>query len=261
MEELKVFILGIIQGLSEFLPVSSSGHIEIFKFFLNVSFFKNNGLLLTLVLHFATALSTIWVFRNEITKIIKTNFKERNFFLLCILVSMIPAIFVGLFFEKQISVLFDSNILLVGLMLIITSIFLYKTDNINSDKVKNSIDLKSALLIGIVQALAILPGLSRSGLTIAVAVFIGINKSEAAKFSFLMVVPLIFGSMAKSLIFLSKAESLNFAPSLLIGFFSAFFTGVVACRLMIKIVENSKLKFFSIYCLIIGFSIITYGII
>jgi len=259
MEELKVFLLGIVQGLTEFLPVSSSGHIEIFKYFFNITYLKNQGLLLTLVLHFATALSTIWVFRKEIQEIFGNKTFKRNDFTLKILVSMIPAVIVGLFFEDSINILFNSNIFLVGIMLIITSFLLYNTDKINP-KLKE-ISLKYAFFIGLIQAVAILPGISRSGATIALAVILGVNKTEAAKFSFLMVIPLIFGSMAKSILFYSDNQILNLSPLLLIGFISAFLTGIIACKLMIKIVEKSQLKFFGIYCFTIGLIMTLYGVI
>ena len=259
MDEFKVFLLGVVQGLTEFLPVSSSGHIEIFKYLFNLSYIENNGLLITLVLHFATALSTIWVFKKDILEILKNKTLRRNDFFVKIIVSMIPAVFVGLFFEDLISSLFNSNILLVGFMLIITAALLYKTDKVNSE-LKN-ISLRNAFLIGVIQAVAILPGVSRSGATIALAVILGINKTEATKFSFLMVLPLVFGSMAKSLFFYSKTENLNLSPILFLGFISAFLTGIVACRLMIRIVKKSELKYFGLYCFIVGLGIIIYGII
>ena len=259
MEELKVVLLGVVQGLTEFLPVSSSGHIEIFKYFFNLTYLKNQGLLLTLVLHFATALSTIWVFRKEVQEIFTNRNFKNNPFYLKIIVSMIPAVIVGLFYEDLINNLFKSNIFLVGIMLIITSFLLFKTDRV-SPKSKD-ISLRHAFFIGLIQAIAILPGISRSGATISLAVILGINKTEAAKFSFLMVIPLIFGSMTKSILFYSDNQILNLSPLLLIGFISAFLTGIIACKLMIKIVEKSQLKFFGVYCFIVGLTIILYGII
>lgn len=257
MEKLKIFLLGVVQGLTEFLPVSSSGHIEIYKYFFNVNFIKNQGLELSLVLHFATALSTLWVFQNDILLILKN---KKSIFLSSIIVSMIPAAIVGLFFEDYINVFFDSNILFVGAMLIITSILLYKTDKLSSNSRLSNITIKNGFIIGTIQALAILPGISRSGATIAMAVLLGINKSEAAKFSFLMVIPLIFGSMAKKLFF-SEVITFDFTLSLFTAFISAFVTGILACRLMIKIVENSKLRYFAFYCFILGFFVISYGVI
>ena len=260
MDELKIFLLGVVQGLTEFLPVSSSGHIEIYKYFFNINLIKNQGLEFSLVLHFATALSTLWVFQNDILLILKNKTKKRNIFLSSIIISMIPASIVGLFFEDYINVFFDSNILFVGMMLIITSVLLYKTDKLSSNSRLNNITIKNGFIIGTIQALAILPGISRSGATIAMAVLLGINKSEAAKFSFLMVIPLIFGSMAKKLFF-SEVITFDFTASLFTAFISAFVTGILACRLMIKIVENSKLKYFAFYCFILGFFVISYGVI
>ena len=262
MEEIKLLILGIIQGLTEFLPISSSGHIELAKTIFNVNFFYNNGLMVTLVLHSATALSTLWVFRKDIFLLLKNffnkNLNDSHVFLLKILISILPASFVGFFFEKQIKILFNSNIFLTASMLIITGLILYLSDKLKFDKKK--VGYKHAFLIGLVQAFAILPGISRSGSTIVIALFLGISKKESSKFSFLMVIPLIFGALLKNVLEREDPIRMDFSLPLIIGFISAFITGIIACKWMVKLVNKSKLKFFGVYCLIVGGISILYGV-
>ena len=262
MEEIKLLILGIIQGLTEFLPISSSGHIELAKTIFNVNFFYNNGLMVTLVLHSATALSTLWVFRKDIFLLLKNffnkNVSDSRIFLLKILISILPASFVGFFFEKQIKILFNSNIFLTASMLIITGLILYLSDKLKFDKKK--VGYKHAFLIGLVQAFAILPGISRSGSTIVIALFLGISKKESSKFSFLMVIPLIFGALLKNVLEREDPIRMDFSLPLIIGFISAFITGIIACKWMVKLVNKSKLKFFGVYCLIVGGISILYGV-
>ena len=258
---LTAFILGLIQGFTEFLPISSSGHLEIAKTLLKDDFFLKESILLTVVLHGATAISTIVVFHREIFKILKDLlvFKKNQstLFSWYIIISMFPATLISVFFEKNIEKLFNGNLILVGLMLFVTAIILvFSSKSISSNKYLNT---KNAFIIGLAQAIAILPGISRSGSTIAMSLILGINKTEAAKFSFLMVVPLILGGMIKNLSEINTIYTydLNF---LIIGFFTAFLSGLIACKWMIKIVEKSKLWHFSIYCLIIGSFSIYIGI-
>lgn len=254
MDVITAVLLGIIQGLTEFLPVSSSGHLEIAKTILGDNSLPKESLLMTLVLHGATALSTIVVFRKDIQEIFQGLFQfERNdafYFSLKIITSMIPAVFVGLFFEDFITELFHKNILLVGLMLWVTALLLYLANR--AEVTEKDLNIKSALGIGIIQAIAILPGISRSGATIALGVILGIDKSKAARFSFLMVIPLIFGSMAKSILEIDSQVSEISILSLSLGFIAAFITGILACKWMIEWVKNSKLWYFSVYCLIAG---------
>jgi len=171
---------------------------------------------------------------------------------------MIPAVFVGLFFEDFINSFFDGNLILVGCMLYITAILLYLSDVI---KLKtNEVTFKNSFIIGLAQAIAILPGISRSGATIATAVVIGIDREKAARFSFIMVIPLIFGSMFKSIIDNGGLEFTNYnLISVLLGFISAFITGLLACKWMISLVKKSKLYYFSIYCFVVGSIIIYYS--
>ncbi len=254
MDVITAVLLGIIQGLTEFLPISSSGHLEIAKTILGDNSLPKESLLMTLVLHGATALSTIVVFRKDIQEIFQGLFQfERNdafYFSLKIITSMIPAVFVGFFFEDFITELFHKNIFLVGLMLWVTALLLYLANR--AEVTEKDLNIKSALGIGIIQAIAILPGISRSGATIALGVILGIDKSKAARFSFLMVIPLIFGSMAKSILEIDNQVSEISILSLSLGFIAAFITGILACKWMIEWVKNSKLWYFSVYCLIAG---------
>ncbi len=249
-ETLIAIILGIVQGLTEFLPVSSSGHLEIAKFIMQDGSIGRQSMLMTVVLHFATALSTIVIFRKEVMEIFKGLFQfEKNEeleFSLKIILSMIPAALIGILFEAQIEALFAQNLLLVGLMLIVTGILLIFADR--AKKTDKKVSYSNALIIGISQAIAILPGISRSGATISTSVLLGIDRERAARFSFLMVVPLIFGKIAKDLLDGDFTSSGDEMMPLLIGFIAAFFTGLVACTLMIQLVKNSKLTYFSIYC-------------
>jgi undecaprenyl-diphosphatase len=263
MDILKSLLLGIVQGLTEFLPVSSSGHLEIFKVFLDFSYDSTNSLFFTLILHLATALSAIIFFWKDVKEIIMSliSFKkdENTFFALYILVSMIPAGLAGYFFESEINYLFNGDLILVGLMLILTSIILYLSDCFNNSSKK--LNFKSSLLIGLTQALAILPGISRSGATIGTSIFLGLNRDIAAKFSFLMVVPIIFGSSLK-IIFDNEIEfNNNNISNYLVGFTSALISGYYACKWMIIFVKKSKLIYFSIYCLLIGIFSIIYSIL
>lgn len=260
MDVLNAIILGIIQGLTEFLPVSSSGHLEIFKVILGDNKLPNESLLMTVILHFATACSTIVVFKDDIKDLILGLFSfEKNdsfWFSVKIILSMVPAVFVGFFFESEIESLFNGNLIIVGSMLILTGALLFLADKAKPSEKK--ISFSSSLLVGIAQAIAIIPGISRSGATISTAVILGIDKENAAKFSFLMVVPLIIGKVIKDI---TSAETIVNNESvfpLIIGFVFAFITGMIACKWMIKLVKNSKLKYFSIYCFLVGiFSIIS----
>ena len=253
MDILHAIILGIIQGLTEFLPVSSSGHLEIVKELLNVEAQEQN-LLMTVVLHAATALSTIVIFRKDIKEILAglTQFKwnEEFKFSLKIILSMVPAACVGLLFEDEIEQLFGGQILLVGSMLLITGLLLFLADK--AKKTDQKVNFSNALVIGISQAIAILPGISRSGATISTSVLLGVDREKAARFSFLMVVPLILGKMSKDILSGDIIVDSSGMLPLSLGFIAAFLTGLVACRWMIKLVKNSQLKYFAYYCFTIG---------
>lgn len=250
---IRAAFLGIIQGLTEFLPVSSSGHLELAKYFLGDTSAAEESLLMTIVLHAATALSTIVVFRKDIAEIIGGLFafenNEATRFSFKIILSMIPAAIVGLFFEDAIEQLFSQQIPLVAGMLVVTGLLLFLADRAKTtDKAVGWYD---ALIIGIAQAIAILPGISRSGATISTSVLLGIDREKAARFSFLMVVPLILGKIAKDVLDGDFAGTPNVIP-LFVGFVAAFITGLLACTWMIKLVKNSQLSYFAVYCFIVA---------
>lgn len=261
METFDAIILGIIQGLTEFLPVSSSGHLELGKAILGDHSVPEESLLFTVVLHFATALSTMVVFRKDVWEIIKGLFQfqwnEETRFSLKIIISMLPAVLIGLFFEKQLEAFFGGDIRFVGLMLLITAVLLYFADKAKDTDKK--VSYKNAFIVGVSQAIAMLPGISRSGATISTSVLLGVDKTKAARFSFLMVVPLIFGKMAKDIMSgeLSVQSEDTFAMAA--GFIAAFIAGLAACTWMIQLVKKSKLSYFAIYCLIVGLIAIAYS--
>lgn len=262
-EWLKAIVLGIVQGLTEFLPVSSSGHIEIFNFIMNQDIDTDSNMMMTVVLHAATALSTIVIFRKDIGKILsglmQFKWNEDFQFSAKIVLSMIPAAIVGLMFDELIKGFFTGNLILVGSMLIITAVLLFFADKAKStDK---GVSFLNALIIGIAQAIAILPGISRSGATISTSVLLGIDRAESARFSFLMVVPLILGKMAKDIMDGAMTQGGVEVTPLALGFLAAFLTGLVACKWMIAIVKRSKLTSFSIYCLIVGIIGLTYQLL
>ncbi len=259
----EAIILGIIQGLTEFLPVSSSGHLELAKVILGDESLPEESMLMTVVLHAATALSTIVVFRKDILDLLKGLFQFKNNdefkFSLNIVLSMIPAAVIGVLFDDVIEAFFGGKVLLVGTMLLLTAVLL-----ILADKAKNTgkkVGIKEAIIIGVSQAIAIMPGISRSGATISTSVLLGVDREKAARFSFLMVVPLIFGKIAKDILDGAfnniSGDILNYG----IGFVAAFVTGILACTWMIKLVKKSKLKYFAYYCLVVGVVAIAYSII
>jgi len=263
MDIIDSIILGIIQGLTEFLPVSSSGHLELGKAILGDNSLPEESLLFTVLLHFATALSTIVVFRKDIFSILKGLFsfswKEDTQFAFKILVSMIPAVVVGLLFEAQLEELFGGNILLVGTMLIVTAVLLFLADK--AKDTNKPVSFKNAFIIGISQAIAMLPGISRSGATISTSVLLGNDKTKAARFSFLMVIPLIFGKIAKDIIGGDLSLDGQNSVALSAGFIAAFLSGLVACTWMIALVKKSKLSYFAIYCAIVGVIAIVFSIL
>jgi undecaprenyl-diphosphatase len=263
MDIIEAIILGVIQGLTEFLPVSSSGHLELTKAILGDTSVPEESLTFTVVLHFATALSTLVIFRKEVAEIFKGLFQfkwnDEFKFSVKIILSMIPAVFVGLLFEEELESFFGGKILLVGVMLLVTALLL-----LLADKAKNTnkeVTFSNSIIIGISQAIAMLPGISRSGATISTSVLLGIDRTRAARFSFLMVVPLIFGKIGKDLL----GGDLSFHSADIIpisaGFVAAFFAGLLACKWMIALVKKSKLSYFSLYCAIVGFIAIGYALL
>jgi len=258
MEIIDAIILGIIQGLTEFLPVSSSGHLELGKAILGSDAIPEESLMFTVVLHFATALSTIVIFRKDIVEIFKGLFQfkwnEDTQFSAKVLLSMIPAAVVGYKYETEFEELFGNNILLVGAMLIVTAVLLYLADR--AKETDKKVTFGNAFIIGIAQGIAMLPGISRSGATISTSVLLGIDKTKAARFSFLMVVPLIFGKIAKDIISGELTYDSSSFGYLSVGFIAAFISGLFACTWMIALVKKSKLTYFAIYCVIVGITAI-----
>lgn len=254
MSIFEAIILGIIQGLTEFLPVSSSGHLEIGKELLGGNLLPEESLLFTVVLHAATALSTIIIFRKDIWQIItgllQFKWNEEMQFAVKIVISMMPAAIVGVMFEEEIEALFSGQILLVGAMLLITGLLLFLANKAKESE--KNVSFVNSLIIGISQAIAILPGISRSGATISTTVLLGVDKAKAARFSFLMVVPLILGKIAKDMLGGDLMTSTEHTVPLIAGFIAAFISGLLACQWMISIVKKSKLLYFSIYCFIVG---------
>ena len=251
----EALILGIIQGLTEFLPVSSSGHIELGKAILNIQ--TSDNLLYSIVVHAATALSTIIVFRKTIFDIFKGLLEFKNneslHYTLKIILSMIPVGIIGVLFEEKLEALFTGNVLLVGSMLVLTGILL--TFTYFSKKTIKDISYGRAFVIGIAQAIAILPGVSRSGSTISTALILGVDKEKATRFSFIMVLLPILGATLLKLKDYFETPSLAggiSATALVIGFVAAFISGLLACTWMISIVKKGKLIYFAYYCFAIG---------
>lgn len=268
MEYIFAILLGIIQGLTEFLPVSSSGHIELGKAILG--FEIEEDLLFSVVLHVATALSTVIVFRQYIGELLRDIFKfqwnEATQFALKIFISMIPVGIIGVFFKKNIEVLFDGKVFLVGCMLLVTGGLLFLTvflsRRIRSVRQSGEVDYWRAFWIGIAQAIAVTPGISRSGATIATALLLGVDKEKAARFSFLMVLPPILGACLLEIKdFLETTQPMTMSIGAMVaGFLAAFLVGWWACRWMIDVVKRGKLQYFAIYCCLVGLVAIIFSL-
>lgn len=252
MNWFEALILGIVQGLTEFLPVSSSGHLEIGKVILGTEMKEN--ITFTIVVHGATVCSTIVVFYKEIGALLKGVFSIRwnrsTVYVSKLIFSCIPVLLLALFFEENVERLFNGNLRLVGSMLILTALLLAVT---YYTRPKNrEISFLHAFIIGIAQAIAVIPGISRSGSTISTGLLLGNNREEVARFSFLMVLIPILGKNILDLF----SNRLGHEPSqiipLIVGFTAAFISGWIACKLMINIVKRSKLIYFAAYCLLIG---------
>ena len=262
MDWLQALILGLIQGLTEYLPVSSSGHLAIGQALFGMENGEDN-LMFTVAVHVATVLSTLVVLWKEIVWIVRGLFAQpkakgmlnsETKYVLNILVSMIPVGIVGLFFKDQVEEIFGSGLLVVGCCLLVTAallIFSY----LAKPRQKEHISLKDAFIIGIAQAVAVLPGVSRSGSTIATGLMLGNKKESLAQFSFLMVIPPILGEALLDVMKMMKGENvmgnIDVLP-LCIGFLAAFISGCLACKWMVNIVKRGKLIYFGIYCAIVG---------
>lgn len=245
-------VLGAIQGLTEFLPVSSSGHLEIANHLFGIEEPSNMGF--TMALHAGTVLSTIVVFAREIWKLLQGLFKFRmnkeTVFCINILISMIPIAFVGLMFGDRIESLFTSNLLLVGCMLLVTAALLAFSHYVKPRSLP--VTPQSAFIIGIAQAVAVIPGLSRSGATISTGLLLGVKREETAKFSFLMVLIPIIGMNLLELFKGGGITETMDSSLLLAGFLTAFITGAMACKWMIRVISRGKLIWFAIYCCVAG---------
>jgi len=253
MSVIEAFVLGMIQGLTEFLPVSSSGHLEIAQALFGIK--GGNNLKFDLILHGATVISTLIVFRKEIADlflgIFKFRWDDNNKYISKLILSAIPAAIVGVLFEEEIGAMFSGKLIFVGSMLLFTAIILSVANF--TRKGTRKIGFVDSLIIGVAQMVAIIPGISRSGATIATGLIIGNDKTNLAKFSFLMVMIPILGAIFMKLVSgeLSEGSTLQLLP-MLVGFSTAFITGLLACKWMINIVKKGKLIYFAIYCTVIG---------
>lgn len=262
MDWLQALILGLVQGLTEYLPVSSSGHLAIGSEMLGIQ--AEESMMFTVAVHVATVLSTLVILGHEVWKILSGalhapvggQLNEDHKYVLNILISMIPIGIVGVFFKDEVEAIFGSGLTVVGACLLLTA-FLLSYSYFAKPKLKEKISLRDAFIIGLSQALAVLPGLSRSGSTIATGLILGNKKENMAQFSFLMVIPPILG---EALLDCIKAYKEGMAAAfggcdataLIVGFVAAFISGCIACKWMINIVRRGKLIYFAIYCLIVG---------
>ena len=252
MDTLQAILLGIVQGLTEFLPVSSSGHLQIAKELLGVEIEQN--ITFDVTLHAATVLSTIVVLWPELWRLIKgcfsRRFNEEQAYVLKVILSMIPAGVVGVLFADEIEALF-SSLGFVGLMLLLTAALL-SFAYYAKPRQKREISYRDAFVIGLAQAAATMPGLSRSGSTIATGLLLGDEKSAVAHFSFIMVIPVILGKMLLDIVSGEMATMSVPTEALISGFIAAFISGALACRFMIEIVKRGRLIWFAAYCAIAG---------
>ncbi len=250
-------ILGLVQGLTEFLPVSSSGHLVIFRELLGAE--APSDLVFEITVHVATALATIVVFRKQILDLLQGLFKfkynQQTDFIAKLVVSMIPVAIVGFFFKDKVEELF-SSLLVVGCALMVTALLLFLSDRVKARKEGKEITFGQALVMGLGQAVAVIPGLSRSGTTISAGLLSGASRNKVAEFSFLMVLVPILGEAFLDLVGGDlAASSISIAP-LLLGFVAAFFSGLFACKAMIALVKKAGLKWFALYCAIVGLIVI-----
>lgn len=262
MDWLEALVLGVIQGLTEFLPVSSSGHLQIFSALFGIQGEEN--LTFAVVVHAATVCSTIVVLRQEIAELFRGLFRfrwnEETIYVAKIAFSMIPVAVVGFFFKDYVEELFGSGLTVVGGALLVTAALLAFAYYARPRQ-RTVISFRDAFIIGLAQACAVIPGLSRSGSTIATGILLGNNKEKVAKFSFLMVLVPILGEALLDLMKggFSQAESGISALSLIVGFLAAFLSGYFACSWMINIVKKGKLIWFALYCLVVGVIVLIVG--
>ena len=273
MSWLEALILGIVQGLTEFLPVSSSGHLTILSYLFGLE--GESNLTMIVVLHVATVLSTLTILWKEVVWIFKDLFTKQSWksydglnegtrFAINILISMIPVAIVGFFFKDTVEEIFGSGLLIVGIMLLVTALLL-AFSYYAKPRQREEISPLHAFIIGIAQAVAVLPGLSRSGSTISTGLLLGNKKERVAQFSFLMVIPPVLG---EALLDVKDIAEQGFSTAmdgispvaLIVGFLAAFITGCLACKWMINVVKKGKLIWFAIYCLIVGILAIIFSL-
>lgn len=270
MDWLDALILGVVQGLAEYLPISSSGHLEIMKQILGLDLDPEASLTFSMMLHVATVLSTIVILWREFWPLVVSFFsfkRDDNFYYVCkILLSCIPVGIVGLCFKKQLSALFDGNLTVVGICLLVTAVllcFAYFTrtrETLGRPAAAQGRDISwtDAIIIGLAQAVAVLPGLSRSGTTIATGILLGDNRAKVANFSFLMVIIPILGEGLldlKDILFPDAEVAASAAVGIVpvaVGFLASFIVGCVACKWMLNIVKKGKLVWFAVYCAAAG---------
>lgn len=263
MSWFEALILGLLQGFTEYLPVSSSGHLEIGNALFGTSGADN--LMFGIVVHAATVLSTLVVLWPEINKLLRGLFRftynEETVYLLKIGVSMIPVLIVGLFFKDSVEKMFGNGLLLVGIMLVVTALLL-TFSFVAKPRQRETISWWNAFLIGLSQAVAVLPGLSRSGATIATGLLLGNKKEHVAKFSFLMVIIPILGEAFLELVSGDMADTATIpTASLVVAFVAAFVSGTIACKWMLTLVQKGKLIWFALYCALLGISTVVYSLI
>lgn len=270
MDWLQAILLGLVQGLTEFLPVSSSGHLAIGRELLGVE--DSGDLVFEVAVHAATVLATIVVFRKEIWRLLcglfKFRYNDETDYIAKICVSMIPVLIVGVFFKDAVEALFNS-MTVVGIALIVTAILLTFSDwksraaassAVQGEQagVRNGITFWQALVVGVGQAFAVIPGLSRSGTTISTGLICGVNRSQMAQFSFLMVLVPILGEAFLDVVGGDMAASSIGILPLLLGFAAAFVSGLFACKVMIALVRRAQLKWFGLYCAIVGAAVLIF---
>lgn len=260
MSILEAIVLGLVQGLTEFLPVSSSGHLVIGKELLGID---TSGVAFEVVVHAATVLSTLVAFRKDILEllsgVLKFKMNRQTIYVFKILVSMVPVFIVGMFLKDHVEALFGEGTIVVGIALLVTSFLLYLSGVLKPKE--KGITFRNALIIGVAQSVAVIPGLSRSGATISTGLLLGARREDIAKFSFLMVLVPILGEAFLELVsggFASESTGIGVLP-LAAGFLAAFTSGLFACKAMIALVKKTKLKGFALYCAILGVIAIIYS--
>ncbi len=255
MSSLEAIILGLVQGLTEFLPVSSSGHLAIGKALFGI---ETADLSFEVAVHAATVLATIVVFWKDIWKLLGGLFKwklnSETRYILLILLSMIPVFIVGMFFKDSVESLFGNGLLVVGCALLVTALLLFLSETLTARRGTDGgkVTWKSALWMGLAQAIAVVPGLSRSGSTIAAGLLSGVSKQEVTRFSFLMVLIPILGEAFLDVVGGDFAASTVGTLPLILGFLAAFVSGLFACKFMIAMVRKARLKWFALYCVLVG---------